>query len=300
MISETDSGISLRLVDHQWVASFGAMASPCEIQIHDTNKSEAERLASLSYAEAKRIEQKFSRYLHDNVVHRINNSDGKPVVVDEETSKLLQFADQCFQLSEGLFDVTSGVLRRAWEFKGGHVAPDDKLIESLRILVGWEKVVFDGDSVKMLPGMEIDLGGVGKEYAADRIAEMVFSNCGQSLMVNLGGDIRVLESQSSPRSWLIGIEDPTTDGSAVGQIQLSEGAVATSGDTRRYCYVNGVRLGHILDPRTGWPVVGAPQSVTVLADRCLEAGLFGTLAMLQGAKAEKFLSEQGLTYHCVR
>ncbi len=275
------------------------MASPCEILVRCKDKSEAELLASLSFNETRRIEQKFSRYRDDNIVHAINNSRGLPVEVDEETTRLLNYADQCYRLSNGLFDITSGVLRKAWKFDGSLQTPNKRLIESLREKVGWDKVEWNGSCIRLQPDMETDLGGIGKEYAVDIVAEMLSRVTRAPLMVNFGGDIRAIAQDGSAAAWNVGIEDPSREDNAVGQIDLTKGGIATSGDSRRFCLVNGVRMGHILNPHTGWPVDGAPRSVTVLGNFCVEAGFLATLAMLQGPEAEKFLKDQDTTYHCI-
>lgn len=283
-----------------WVIRFKAMASPCEVHVGCDSASEAGRMASLAYSETFRIESKFSRYREDSVVQAINRSQGRAVIVDTETAQLLDFAANAFQLSEGQFDITSGVLRRAWKFDGSVYEPDPTLIESLRSLVGWDKVAFDGHAITLRPGMQIDLGGIGKEYAADRVAQLLYETSGRRLMVNFGGDIRAVGSKPDDEPWHIGIESPESAARPIGEIALRDGGVATSGDAKRFCIVDGVRLGHILDPRTGWPVKDAPQSITVLASFCLEAGLLTTLAMLHGPDAERFLSAQDVTHHCVR
>jgi thiamine biosynthesis lipoprotein len=300
MISKTGSGYKVRKAESHWVITFAAMASPCEILVRCKGRSEAEHLASLSFSETRRIERKFSRYRDDNIVHTINHSEGAPVEADEELARLLDYAAQCYRLSGGLFDITSGVLRRAWKFDGSPLTPDTELIASLRKQVGWDKVVWDGNRLRLQPGMEIDFGGIGKEYAVDKVAEMLFKTSGATLMVNFGGDIRAITSDNEPTPWIIGIENPELENSAVGEIDLTNGGVATSGDVRRYCLVDGVRMGHILNPHTGWPLAGAPRSVTVLGNYCVEAGILATLAMLHGADAEIFLKEQEASYHCIR
>ena len=149
--------------------------------------------------------------------------------------------------------------------------------------------------------MDIDLGGLGKEYAADRVAQLLHEQSGRRLMVNFGGDIRALGSAEHSASWRIGIENPDTEQEPIGEIELYDGGVATSGDARRYCIVDGRRLGHILDSRTGWPVRDAPKSVTILGSFCLEAGFLSTVAMLHGEDAESsFLAAQNVEHHCVR
>ncbi len=300
MISKTATEFALTRTDDGWLVSYSAMASPCEIHLNSISKSEAEESASLAFSETRRIEQKYSRYRTDNIIHAINHSNGSPVEVDNETARIFNYSDQCYQLSEHMFDITSGVLRKAWKFDGREVNVDETLISSLLDLVGWDKVVWSDDKITLRPGMELDLGGVGKEYAVDRVAEMLFRACNSPVMVNFGGDIRTVCPTDRPHIWTIGIEKPETESTAVGQIELTSGGVATSGDARRFCLHRGKRLGHILNPLTGWPVIGAPRSVTVISDLCTEAGLFSTLAMLQGESAEEFLDAQQVKFHCIR
>ncbi len=298
--SKQTQGFNVRETDGYWIISFTAMSSPCEILIRCNNSSEADKLASLAFLEAIRIEKKFSRYRDDNIVFAINNSCGESVQIDAETFQLLTYSAQCHELSEGLFDITSGILRRAWKFDGREARPDDRLIGTLLKKVGWDKVKLTESTIKLRAGMEIDFGGVGKEYAVDKVAQMLFADGGFSLMVNFGGDIRAINAGNDKKPWVVGIENPSSDDTPIGEIDLAQGAVATSGDSRRFCTVNGRRLGHILNPRTGWPVENSPRSVTVLADYCTEAGFLSTLAMLQGQDAEEFLTAQGIKFHCAR
>lgn len=300
MTSSPQPGYSVRHARGHAVVTYTAMASPCEILIRIDRASDAGELASLAYVETMRIEHKYSRYRDDNIVHAINHSEGAAVVVDEETARLFHYAGQCYELSERRFDITSGILRRAWTFDGRVAEPDEALIERLRERVGWDRVAFDGKSIRLGAGMEIDLGGIGKEYAADRVAAIVARAAGADVLVNLGGDIRAIHHSGERRQWSVGIEAPGSEADAVGQIDIAEGGIATSGDARRYCIVDGQRLGHILDPRTGRPVAGAPRSATVIADTCTAAGFLSTMAMLHGPQAEAFLDAQDVTYHCIR
>ena len=296
----SEHAYGLRRDDSHWTITYEAMASPCEILVRCKTRSEAERLASLALAETRRIEKTYSRYRDDNIVYAVNNSNGAPVEADEELGRLLDYADQCYRLSDGLFDITSGVLRKAWRFDGSEYTPDDKLIASLMERVGWDKAAWDGRTLRLLPGMEIDFGGIGKEYAVDRVAEILFQDSEVPLMVNFGGDIRAVGSETDPAPWVVGIENPDRSRSAVGEIKLTNGGIATSGDLCRFCLVNGVRLGHILNPKTGRPAADAPRSVTVLGNYCVEAGFLSTLAILNGPDAESFLASQNARGHCVR
>ena len=300
MISDLTYPIDIRKSGDCWALSFTAMASPCEILVECRSESDAQILADIAFSETARIEQKYSRYLNGNIVYQINHSGGVPVPIDEETFRLLNFAADCYQLSDGLFDITAGVLRKAWKFDSQEVSPDRELISSLLGLVGFEKMRIERNRITLRPDMEIDFGGLGKEYAVDRVAEILFDKTHLPLMVNFGGDIRALSPLTEREPWVIGIENPDPDNAPLGEIKLTQGGVATSGFSYRYCVVEGKRLGHILNPKTGWPVEDAPRSVTVVADRCTEAGILSTLAMLHGSDAESFLKEQKVKFYCIR
>lgn len=280
-----------------YVGRFQAMGGPCEVLIDCDDAGQANEAVRLAADEAWRIEAKFSRYRRDSVVGEINARAGAPVAVDDETASLLAFADRCFELSDGLFDITSGVLRKAWTFDAGARIPAAADIARLLRYVGWGKVSWDSTTVCLPPGMEIDLGGLGKEYAVDRAAALIAGHTSRGALVNFGGDLAITGPRRGDKAWVVGVDDPRRTGaSCVRTIALRRGALATSGDARRFVLRGGVRYGHILDPRTGWPVSGAPRSVTVLADKCTEAGMLSTFAMLQGSAAEAFLREQGATH----
>jgi len=275
--------------------TFGAMASPCEVLVRTADEALAHRLTNDAARECRRIEEKFSRYRSGSEISRINASAGAPVRVDDETAQLLDFAASCTALSDGRFDVTSGVLRRVWTFDGSASIPAADAVAALLPLVGWHRVSWKRPDLILPTGMEIDLGGIGKEYAVDRVFALVTELTDRPFLVNLGGDLRASAGNEVGEAWTVGVDNPSGDGNAVHAISLSSGALATSGDARRFLLADGVRYGHVLDPTTGWPVRDAPRSVTVHASTCTEAGAFATLALLAGAGAERFLAEQGLS-----
>jgi len=277
-------------------ACFSAMASPCEVLVDTTSADLALEVGSRAAREAWRIEQRYSRYRPDSVLSALNASNGSPVAMDTETTALLDYARQCHFVSDGWFDITSGVLRRAWRFDGSHNIPDAALITQLLDRVGFEKLSLDERNLIVPTGMELDLGGIGKEYAVDRALMLATMDTNASVLVNFGGDLACRGvPQSGP--WQIGVESPGAHANAAMVLELaSSGGLATSGDTHRFVLHEGRRLGHILNPRTGWPVEGGPASVTVAAGTCLEAGTLATFALLKGPDAESFLQEQGVRY----
>jgi thiamine biosynthesis lipoprotein len=275
------------------------MASPCEVLVECGSKSEARELIALAQQEAIRIEQKFSRYRDDNIVHRIN-AGGVSVKVDDETARLLDYAQHCHELSEGWFDITSGILRHAWSFKPGSHTPGQRKIDKLLPRVGWDKISWENPLLTLPAGMEIDFGGIGKEYAVDSALTLLQQQTEHAVMVNFGGDCNASGPLADGSPWMTGIENPRRPGDASAVIQLKVGALATSGDVFKFIKQGGKRFGHILNPHTGWPNPYSPLSVTVAAATCTEAGILSTLAMLQGKDAEKFLEQQGLKYWCYR
>ncbi len=273
------------------------MASPCELRMEGWPESQAQALAQQAIAEVQRIEAKYSRYRPDSVIARINAGAGQsePIIVDDETAHLLGFADQLYQFSEGLFDITSGILRRAWDFKSGK-PPTPAQLAALLPCVGWSQVIRSNETIRLpLAGMELDFGGFGKEYAADRAATLLQQQGVRHGLVNLGGDIRVMGPRADGSPWWLGIQHPRQSERTIASLPLHEGGLATSGDYERYFIHDGLRYCHILDPRTGWPVRHW-QSVSVVAPACLAAGAITTVAMLKGEAAPAFLRSQGVDY----
>ncbi len=272
-----------------------AMASPCDVLMEVEDESLAQQILQAVANEAWRIEDKFSRYKKDNIIYQINHANGETVSLDEETSRLLDFANELYELSEGLFDVTSGVLRQVWTFDGSDRLPEKKAIKKILKKIGWEKVTREAGSITLPEQMEIDLGGIGKEYAVDRCVQIARQKTDNSVLVNFGGDLAMTAARSNDAYWSVGRLITGSD-DACGIFQLYSGAIATSGDANRYLLKDGIRYSHILNPKTGWPVLDAPHTVSVAATTCVEAGMMSTFAMLQGGDAEQFLKMQEVSY----
>lgn len=143
--------------------------------------------------------------------------------------------------------------------------------------------------------MEIDFGGIGKEYAADRAALILRAEGIASGLVNLGGDICILGPHPDGSPWAVHIIHPRQPGTILTTINLAGGALTTSGDYQRYFEFGGKRYCHILDARTGWPVTHW-QSASVIAPQCIAAGNASTIAMLLGSEAIPFLEERGVGF----
>ena len=276
---------------------FDAMASPCELRLQGSDEAHLRRAAQAAVDEVRRIERKYSRYDEASVVSRINAAagSGQAIEVDDETAALLDFAAHLHALSGGLFDITSGVLRRAWNFRVPRV-PSQQEIDALLPLIGWPQLRWRERRIALpRAGMEIDFGGFGKEYAADRAAEVLAREGVAHGFVNLGGDIRVVGPRSDGDGWRLGIRHPRRESALIRTIELRSGALATSGDYERFFEVDGRRYSHLLDPRSGWPV-SYWQSVSVIGPTCAAAGAACTIAALRQRQGQRFLRSERLPF----
>ena len=278
---------------------FKAMGSACEVVLASHTQNEAESMAKLAIDEVLRIERTYSRYTTDSIIAKINQQAGCGAVqCDDETWALFKFASQLFDQSDGLFDITSGVLRQAWDFKNPEV-PSSQKLEALLPLVGWEKVVLQDQSIALpLAGMEVDLGGFGKEYAADRAAQFLKEKGVNHGYVNLAGDMRFLGPKPSGEPWMIGIQDPRARDQVVATLPITMGGLATSGDYERYFELNGQRYCHVLNPKTGMPV-SYWRSVSVTSPATVVSGCTTTMAMLKEAEGLAFLQATGFDFFAI-
>lgn len=282
---------------HLYHYPFTAMASPCELRLYAANEELAAAAAKAGIAEVMRIEQSYSRYRDDSIIGRINAAAGRdPLSVDSETEALLDYAATAYTESGRLFDISSGVLREVWNFKLGQL-PSPAAVAFCLKRVGWEKVFWQAPRIALAENMQLDFGGFGKEYAADRAAQICVEMGIAHGLVELGGDIRVIGPHPDGSAWQVGVRNPRDPEQALAVIPLKSGGLASSGDYERYMIIDGKRYSHILNPRTGCPVDSPMAGVTVVAPLCLLAGTAATVAMLQGESgAPVWLEEMGLPH----
>ncbi|MBF0193003.1 MAG: FAD:protein FMN transferase [Magnetococcales bacterium] len=280
---------------------FQAMGSNNELLLLGDDKNKISNIANKVMDDVRDIERRYSRFLDDSILSKINNCAGKKnIKVDKTTAAILNYADICFKQSDGLFDITSGVLRKVWNYNHNS-PPSPQEIKNLLKYIGWQKVKWQNPDIYLpITGMEIDFGGIGKEYAADRAATICFESGVNKGFINLGGDLRVLGPQADEKPWKIGIRHPRQLGQFITHLPVWQGAVATSGDYERFFIHNGRRYHHLLQPSSGWPRVDACQSVTVIAPLCVVAGSASSVAMLNSEiKALSWLKNLGLPHMCV-
>ncbi len=277
---------------------FQAMGTRCETQLYAKTADTAARASAAVQADVERLEALYSRYRDTSFLSQINRvaAAGGSIDVDAETAHLLDYAATCHAESGGLFDITSGVLRRAWNFKSGAL-PEKQAVETLLQSVGWNKLRWRSPHRLEFPqpGLELDFGGVVKEYAADRAATLCREHGAEHALVNLGGDIRVAGPHPDGSPWRIAIRDPRKAEGVLQTLELFSGALASSGDYERCIEIDGLRYGHILNPLTGWPVRHM-AAVSVAADFCVVAGSAATIGMLLEEKGAEWLRQLGLPH----
>jgi thiamine biosynthesis lipoprotein len=282
---------------HQFQFDFAAMGSPCALTLFGKQRESLQPVADRVIADVRRLEGRYSRYRDDSFLAEINRvaAKGGSIQVDPETASLLDYADTCYLQSGGLFDVTSGILRRAWH-KATDALPEQGAIDDLFNSVGWDKLRWEAPVLSFpVPGLELDLGGIVKEYAVDRAAAMCREAGVKHGVVNLGGDLCIIGPHPEGRPWHVGISHPRKAGERLATLALNAGAVATSGDYERCIVLDGVRYSHVLNRHSGWPVRHL-ASVSVVADLCVVAGSASTIAMLKECEGPDWLRELGIPH----
>lgn len=277
--------------------SFSAMGTSCSIHLYADDDESAQLSILCARAEIERIESRYSRYKSDSDLSRLNSvaAVGGTIEVDDETTGLLDYAFAAHRMSGGLFDITSGILRQAWNFRSDRL-PSQESIDRLLPFVGLEKLDWQRPRLHIpVAGMELDFGGLAKEYAVDRSIVMLREAGVRHGLVDLGGDIRSVGPQEDGIPWQIQIRHPSAADRFLSTVELRDAALATSGDYERFIDANGKRYGHILNPRTGWPVEGM-CSASVISDSCMLAGTISTIAMLKGRDGPAWLNSIGATH----
>jgi FAD:protein FMN transferase len=285
------------VIDAPFHFPFQAMGTACSFHVFAANVAIARRSAMEGAREVYRLEGKYSRYDPESFLSAINAvaRRGGEIAVDDETADILDLAFEWHRQSDGLFDITSGVLRQLWHFEMQRLPTPGDVADALNVCgltkLSWKRPLL----AFPIPGMEIDFGGIVKEYACDMAAEVMLRFGARSVLVDLGGDIRVAGERPDGSDWSIGIRRPGVGDEAACVICLGKGGLATSGDYERFFEVGGKRYGHVLDPRTGWPVEGV-ASVSVVSGSCLDAGRQSTLALLKGREGPAWLARDGADY----
>ncbi len=283
---------------------WSALGTKCEVQYVCAHESAARAFETAVVAWVAAFEAKYSRFRPDSLVSRINAAAGLGwVEIDGEMDGFLDLCGSLHFLTKGLLDVTALPLMRLWDYKAAVPrVPSPAAIAAALKLVGWTKVERSPGRVRLPEaGMAIDFGGWGKEYAVDVVAGIGRDHGITRVLVDFGHDLHATGSAPGKPGWHIGLEDPARPGVACwGSLAISNRGVASSGDYLRGFTVNGVRYGHIVDPRTGFPVAHGARQVTVIAANCLQAGVLSTTAFIMNpVEGIRFIQESMGAEGCI-
>ncbi|MBX7210233.1 MAG: FAD:protein FMN transferase [Verrucomicrobiaceae bacterium] len=284
-------------------AVFPAMGTHCQIIFRAPSSKQAAAFREAAISWVQDFENKYSRFKAGSLISEINRSAGSRwVEIDAELDSMLSLCDWYHWSTGGVFDPTALPLMQLWDYHAERpVVPGDDEIARALDVIGWSKVEKKAGGV-FLPrvGMSIDLGGIGKEYAVDRVLEMSARWGMRDIMVDFGRDIRVHGESPHAGGWRVGLEHPHDPGRCWGGVLVKERAVATSGDYLRGFDADGRRYGHIIDPRTGRPVENGCNAATVIAQSCTEAGVLSTAALVLGqCEGLALIAQSCLAQGCV-
>ena len=256
------------------------MGSPCQIHAMDEEQAKLDKFVEECRQQVLSMERKYSRYRTDSILTKINQSAGKrSIKIDAETFALLNYAQVCYEQSNGLFDITSGVLRNLWNAETTRFPSQKDFDEHLQ-KIGFSMIEFNDREIFLpVTGMELDFGGIVKEYAADALVAIAKRQGICFGLINLGGDIAIIGPRASGAPWLFGITHPVIKGRTIATIPLSSGSLTTSGGYERFVEIEGERYSHLLNPKTGIPFKSI-LSASVIADQAIVAGSITSIALL--------------------
>ena len=264
------------------------MGSRFRFSVHAIDSVTAARAIDTAVAEVARIEALISSWDPTSETSRLNGAGGAPVAIDDELFALIERSVKVSRLTRGAFDVSAAGLHRVYRFaRQDTTLPDARVVADSRAAVGFEHIALDraARTVRLgLPGMRIGFGAIGKGYAANRARELARAMPGVlGGVIDASGDLATFGRPPGDSLWHVRIGDPTRPGHWLGQVDVAEAAVVTSGDYERYFLAGGERHAHIVDPRTGYPTTGVASATVVCPDAELGDALATALFVLGAA-----------------
>ncbi len=232
------------------------------------------------------LNQSLSTYISDSEISQLNEW-GKLNFESKYFLPVLEVSKEVFLRTNGTFDPSIGPLAQAWGFGPDKRIPEMRQaqIDSLKLMIGFQQVEFDENSVSMPPNYQLDFGAIAKGYAVDLVAGLLEEKGIQNYIIEIGGEVRCLGVNANGKTWTLGIEDPTVEKDerrVYGLVRLKDRSLATSGNYRNYYEKDGRIYAHIIDPRTGYNARHTLLSVSVFASDCITADAYATAFMVLG------------------
>ncbi len=271
--------------------TFFALGTANTISLRYLESKEAEIIECLNECKAYvlSMDDRLSVFKEDSEISRVNHSAGEhPVEVSEDTFRIIERAIYFSRLSEGAFDITSGVLSRLWSIgKRQEYIPDDSKIKEAQKLISWESIKMYTKPYRIAlekHGQSIDLGGIAKGYAADKTKSILIQHGITDALINFGGTVISVDqgndNNETPRN--VGIQSPYDKMSSFGTLFIKDAAVVTSGVYEKYFMKNGIRYHHILHPKTGYPADAGLISATLIGNSAMDLDALATIFILLG------------------
>ena len=266
--------------------------------------SDANAHIDAAIAEISRIENLLSTYRSDSQTNLINENAGvQPVVVDPEVFALIERSIAISNITQGAFDISyGGIDKSLWNFdKGMTRSPSEEEALQMVHLINYKNIILDKEKCSVFlkeKGMRIGFGGIGKGYAAEMAKKILLQQHVTGGIINASGDLTTWGNQPNGKPWTIGIANPDLPEKAFSYIEISNRAVATSGNYEKYVSIAGKKYSHTIDPKTGLPITGI-KSVTVIGSNAEFADAMATPIAVMGISAGLFLINQIPDLHCI-
>ncbi|MEO6177079.1 MAG: FAD:protein FMN transferase [Flavobacterium circumlabens] len=280
------------------------MGNNFTITVVAENEEIANKNIELAIEEIRRIEKLLTTYKEDSQTNLINENAGiEPVKVDEEVFNLIERAIGISGITQGAFDISyGGIDKSLWNFdKSMTQLPDAETALKMVHLIDYRNIILNKENTTVFlkeKGMRIGFGGIGKGYAAEMAKRILIKNNIQSGIINASGDLCAWGLQPNGKKWTIGVADPDSPNAAFSYMEISNKAVATSGNYEKFVTINGKKYSHTIDPKTGLPITGI-KSVTIIASNAEFADAMATPIAVMGIRAGLYLIDQIPDLYCI-
>ena len=280
------------------------MGNRFEITVIGEDKEWAEQRIDEAIEEIRRIERLLTTFSDDSQVNAINRAAGiEPVKVDKEVFDLIARSKRISDVTQGAFDISYGSVDKSlWNFdQSMQSLPDAETARKLVRLINYRNIILDDQQHTVFlkeKGMRIGFGGIGKGYAAERAKMILRQNAVSSGIVNAAGDLVAWGTQANGKPWTIGIADPNAVQHAFSSLDITDMAIATSGNYEKFVMIDGKKYSHTIDPKTGLPIRGI-KSVTIICPNAEIADALATPVMIMGVKVGMGMINQMKGVACI-
>ena len=280
------------------------MGNRFEITVEADQEKDADFFLDLAVNEIKRIEEKLSTFKAHSETNLINDNAGKQAVsVSEETFRLIQRSIKISEITQGAFDISYGSIdKRFWNFDTQMTElPSKEVAKNFIRLINYKNIILNEDNFSVLlkeEGMRIGFGGIGKGYAAECAKKILLENGVKAGIVNASGDLTAFGKPKEIEKWTIGIAHPDVAHQSFSTMEITDMAVATSGNYEKYVMIDGKKYSHTIDPKTGYPISGI-KSVTIISPNAEISDAFATPVTIMGIEPGLAMINQIKGIECI-